>query len=68
MSLEGEITAPGLSNEDDDQEFNTLDEPVKETIVSTCKSMYIICISWIHVHVDKHKVYDKAYNNIYIYS
>ena len=34
--LEGDITVPGLSvsNEEDDQEFNTLDEPVRETIVS----------------------------------
>lgn len=35
--LEGDITVPGLSapGEADDQEFNTLDEPVRETIVST---------------------------------
>lgn len=34
--LEGDITVPGLSTSDgaDDQEFNTLDEPVRETVVS----------------------------------
>jgi len=34
--LEGDITVPGLSASDaaDDQQFNTLDEPVRETIVS----------------------------------
>ena len=33
-SLEGDITVPGAPAEDDDQEFNTLDEPVKDTVVS----------------------------------
>ncbi len=33
-SLEGDITVPGAPQEEDDQEFNTLDEPVKDTIVS----------------------------------
>ena len=32
VSLEGDITVPGLKTEDDDG-FSTLDEPVKETVV-----------------------------------
>ena len=31
VPLEGEITVPGLNTDDD--EFSTLDEPVKDTIV-----------------------------------
>lgn len=34
VSLEGDISAPGLKTDED--EFNTLDEPVKDTIVSQC--------------------------------
>ena len=35
MALEGDITVPGApSGEEDELEFNTLDEPVKDTIVS----------------------------------
>jgi len=39
--LEGDITVPGLSASDgaDDQEFNTLDEPVRETVVSVLLSL-----------------------------
>lgn len=38
VSLEGDISAPGLKTDED--EFNTLDEPVKDTIVSQC---YVYC-------------------------
>jgi hypothetical protein len=34
VPLEGDITVPGAPPEKDDQEFSTLDEPVRETIVS----------------------------------
>ena len=34
VPLEGEILSPGAETDGDDQEFNTLDEPVRETIVS----------------------------------
>ena len=40
VSLEGDITVPGAPKaEDDDEEFNTLDEPVKDTVVSTQNAM-----------------------------
>lgn len=34
VPLEGEILSPSAATDGDDQEFNTLDEPVRETIVS----------------------------------
>lgn len=42
--LEGEINIPGRSTKENDGEFNTLDEPVKDTIVS-------INILWSHTEV-----------------
>ena len=38
--LEGDISIPGMSgqSDSDDQEFNTLDEPVKDTIVCQLES------------------------------
>jgi hypothetical protein len=41
-ALEGDITVPGLSsslNDTEQQEFNTLDEPIKDTIVSSSLSL-----------------------------
>ena len=40
VTLEGDITVPGAPTGDmeDDMEFNTLDEPVKDTIVSICSA------------------------------
>ena len=35
VSLEGDITVPGAPDEDTDEELNTLDEPVKDTVVCT---------------------------------
>lgn len=32
-ALEGELHVPGRSDKENDGEFNTLDEPVKETVV-----------------------------------
>ena len=37
--LEGDITVPGAPDEDDDQEFNTLDEPVKDTVMRDLKAV-----------------------------
>ena len=38
VSLEGDITVPGAPAEpDEEEEFSTLDEPVRETIVSHIK-------------------------------
>ena len=41
VSLEGDITVPGAPQpgDDDEAEFNTLDEPVKETIVRNTHSL-----------------------------
>ena len=42
VPLEGDITVPGApAGDDDDQEFNTLDEPVKDTVVCSVY-MYLI--------------------------
>ena len=35
LSLEGDITVPGAPDDEDDKRFNTLDEPVSTTVVST---------------------------------
>ena len=47
--LEGDITVPGALKPEDDageeQEFNTLDEPVKDTIVSDTIALFLICLS-----------------------
>ena len=46
VSLEGDITVPGAPEaEDDDQEFNTLDEPVKDTIVRPQLTIYEMLLS-----------------------
>merc|ERR1719411_2232967 len=37
--LDGDITVPGAPDEDDDQEFNTLDEPVKDTVMRDLKAV-----------------------------
>ncbi|CAH1776454.1 unnamed protein product, partial [Owenia fusiformis] len=37
--LEGDITVPGAPTEEDDQEFNTLDEPVRETIMRDARAV-----------------------------
>lgn len=40
VSLEGEITVPGLAQtEDDDDHFSTLDEPVKDTVMRDVKAV-----------------------------
>ena len=35
MDLDGDITVPGAPSDDEDQEFNTLDEKVIDTVVSS---------------------------------
>ncbi|XP_022328167.1 protein YIPF6-like [Crassostrea virginica] len=39
VPLEGEILSPGAETDGDDQEFNTLDEPVRETIMRDLKAI-----------------------------
>jgi len=51
--LEGDITVPGLSTSDgaDDQEFNTLDEPVRETVVSISYDLFFTCEHVFMAHI-----------------
>lgn len=50
VPLEGDITVPGLKTQYEDQEISTLDEPVKETIVSKC-IIFIHNKSFIYCHL-----------------
>ena len=44
VSLEGDITVPGAPREEEEEtEFNTLDEPVRDTVVSL-SNFFIIAI------------------------
>ena len=47
--LEGDITVPGAPEEDD--EPNTIDEPVKETIVSMAGNITVKCCMLCHLSV-----------------